>query len=421
MRYTNAIEKAKRDRFDLIQRQRVVFDKAEAEKRGMNPEERTEFDALDTNVKDHERRIGDMEKLNKEEEKENQDTEGADQSDEVNGARSARPDSGETRSGNGRREARAHARPEYRAAFEEFLKTGERRDVVMGTQASGGYLLAPVQTSEDIVKQVDNLVFIRQRARMYKVDKAQALGVRQMTTRLGDAAWTAEVGQLTADTTMTFGRRDLNPNLLAKLVTESYRMLQSGIDVEPVINEELAYKFAVAQENAFLNGNGTGQPLGAFVASASGIPAAQDYTSGTTAGFTADDLIAMRYAIKQPYLTDKKTSAWIFNRSIVAIIRALKDSYGQYLWRPGFAEDAPDTILDVPYGVSEYAPGTVATGNYVGILGNWKYYAIAEVKDFWIQRLNERYADVNEVGFIGRQFIDGSPVLGEAFVRLKLK
>ena len=420
-RYTAQIEKAKRDRFSLVEKQRALLDKAETETRSMTTEERSEFDKMNGTVEEHERRIGDMEKLNKEEDqKAEPDPDSGDDrgsTTTAGGARSARPGSGETRG----KETRAHATQAYRDAFRAFLETGEKRDVVMGTQASGGYLLAPVQTSQDIIKQVDNLVYIRPKARIYKVDKAQALGVRQMATRLSDAAWTAEVGQLTPDTSMAFNRRDLNPNLLAKLVTASIRLMESGVDVEAIINEELAYKFAIAEENGFLNGSGTSQPLGVFTPSAQGIPTTQDYTSGITGTFNADDLIAMRYSIKQPYLVDRKVAAWMFHRTVVAMIRTFKDAYGQYLWRPGFAENAPDTILDVPYGVSEYVPNAVATGNYIGILGNWKYYAIAEVKDFWIQRLNERYADINEVGFIGRQFIDGAPVLGEAFVRLKVK
>jgi HK97 family phage major capsid protein len=419
-RYTAQISQSKRDRFDLIQRQRSLVDRAEAEKRSMNPEERSEFDATNLVVEDHERRIGDMEKLNQEDELETPgDDDGVADSvvnDGYGGSRSARPGV-ETRA----KETRAHATKAYRAAYQHFLVTGERRDVTMGTNTAGGFLLAPIQTSEDIVKQCDNLVYIRQRARMYKVDKAQALGVRQMTTRASDAAWTAEVGQLTPDTTLAFGRRDLSPNLLAKLVTESIRMLVSGVDVEAVINEELAYKYSIAQENAYLNGSGSGQPLGAFVASALGIPAAQNVSSTGTATFVADDLVTMRYSLKQPYLTDMKKSAWIFNRTIVSKIRTLKASgTGQYLWQPGFANNAPDTILDIPYGVSEYAPNTMTTGSYVGILGNWGYYAIVEVKDMTIQRLVERYADINEVGFILRGFLDGSPVLGEAFARLKL-
>ena len=38
-----------------------------------------------------------------------------------------------------------------------------------------------------------------------------------------------------------------------------------------------------------------------------------------------------------------------------------------------------------------------------------------------MQRLNELYAGTNEVGFIGREYCDGMPVMGEAFVKLQFE
>jgi hypothetical protein len=45
---------------------------------------------------------------------------------------------------------------------------------------------------------------------------------------------------------------------------------------------------------------------------------------------------------------------------------------------------------------------------------------IADALSMQIQRLNELYAETNQVGFIGRWETDGAPVLEEAFVRVKL-
>jgi len=38
-----------------------------------------------------------------------------------------------------------------------------------------------------------------------------------------------------------------------------------------------------------------------------------------------------------------------------------------------------------------------------------------------VQRLDELYAEANQVGFISRSQVDGQPVLAEAFVRVKTK
>ena len=39
---------------------------------------------------------------------------------------------------------------------------------------------------------------------------------------------------------------------------------------------------------------------------------------------------------------------------------------------------------------------------YIGILGNFSHYWIADAMSMQIQRLNELYAETNQVGFIGR-------------------
>jgi HK97 family phage major capsid protein len=57
---------------------------------------------------------------------------------------------------------------------------------------------------------------------------------------------------------------------------------------------------------------------------------------------------------------------------------------------------------------------------YVGAFGDFSFYHIAEGMNFTVQRLDELYAITNQVGFIGRQEIDGMPALAEAFARVKL-
>jgi HK97 family phage major capsid protein len=101
-------------------------------------------------------------------------------------------------------------------------------------------------------------------------------------------------------------------------------------------------------------------------------------------------------------------------------IRKLKDGAGQYLWQPGITADMLDEILGIPIIVSEYAPSTFTTGKYVGILGDFSYYWIADALDMQVQRLVELYATTNQVGYIARFETDGMPVLSEAFVRVTL-
>jgi HK97 family phage major capsid protein len=80
----------------------------------------------------------------------------------------------------------------------------------------------------------------------------------------------------------------------------------------------------------------------------------------------------------------------------------------------------PDMLLGHPVDESEYVPNTFTTGLYVGALCNWSNYWIAELQGVELQRLVELYAGTSQIGFIGRMYADGAPVLAESFVRVKL-
>lgn len=407
-------------RATLVNEARAVLKRAEDEARDTTQEEDNQYDKIMEEVDKLKDRIDRLEKL---EETEGEMEEPAD--------RSGRPATGEERA----RTTNANA-AEVRSAFNAWARTGraapslrgnqslaaEFRDLqlgAIGTDTAGGYLVTPTQISDMVIKQCDDFTYIRKLAHIERVTEAKSLGVRQMTSRIDDFDWTTEITSVTQDTGQAFGIRDLTPNILTKLAKVSVRLLLASQDCSEIVTRELGYKFGLTQEKAFLTGSGSGEPLGAFTASASGIPTAQDVSSTGTATFIADDLFTVKYSIKQPYLMGPKCG-WILHRTIVSMIRKFKDNYGQYLWAPGIAPGAPDRIIDVPYYMSEWAPNTMTTGDYVAVVGNWDYYWIAEVTGFILQRLVERYADTNEVGFLARGFIDGSPVLGEAFARLKL-
>lgn len=301
----------------------------------------------------------------------------------------------------------------------------ETRDTVASTDSKGGYLALPLEISADIAKALDDRVWVRQLATVTPVRAAKKLGVRKLITRMADSDWTTEVAAVTEDTTQAFDRRDLEPQLVSKLAKASMRALAISSRPEEEINEELTYKFAVTEERAFLNGDGSGKPLGVFVASAAGISTGQDVTASSATAFTGDDLIDLKFTLREAYLNDPSL-AWVVSREFVKRARKLKvaSTTGgddlEYLWQPGLTEGAPDKILDIPYYMSEFAPNTFTTGLYVAVLGAWKHYRIAEMEAMLVQRLTERYAATNEVGFIGRRWVDGAPILEEAFVRLKL-
>lgn len=416
------IRKMLADRAKLVADQRALLDKADAEKRNLAADEETNYQNMDNEVdrltreierekkiearEDEIRRMGDIFRPNP------SGTPPEERFIEYRGQKIKLPVNSDVQ----------------QRGFSTFLSRGlsavggeELRALQADADIYGGFLVAPPQFVLKLIMAMDNEVFIRGLATVYPVTKAESLGAPSMDNDVADPTWTGEITAAGEDSTLSFGKRELTPHPLAKLIKVSEKLLRvSAMDVEGLVTQRLAYKFGITAENAYLNGTGVNSPMGVFHAATAGfgISTARDVSTGNTAtAFTTDGLIEALYSLKAQY---HPRATWIFHRSAVKMLRKLKDGEGQYIWNPDIKGGQPDMILGRPYKMSEYCPNTFTTGLYVGIIGDFSNYWIADALSMRLQRLNELYAATNQVGFIGRLESDGMPVLEEAFARVKL-
>lgn len=404
------INELRDERGRLVTEARGILDKAETEKRALTAEEQGKCDELITKQEEIRSSIEREEKL-------------------VSAERSAAADA-MTAQGGAKQEPENRsgdklASDEYRSAYAKLLtygKDGLNSDETRALQADsatvGGYLVMPQQMVAGLIKNIDDAVFIRGLATTFQVPNAASLGSATLTADPSAADWTAEILTGSEDSTMAFGKRELVPHPLAKLIKISNKLLRQVPGTESLVNGRLAYVFGIAQENAFMTGTGVNQPLGLFTASADGITTARDVSTGnTTTAFTVDGLIECKYSVKGQYM---RSGQWIFHRDAVKMLAKLKDGDGQYIWQPSKTAADPDMLLGNAVNMSEHAPNTFTTGLYAGIFGDFSHYWIADALNMQIQRLVELYAASNQTGLIGRMESDGMPVLAEAFARVKL-
>lgn len=309
-------------------------------------------------------------------------------------------------------------------AFRGFLRSGritpeERAALNAGTDTEGGYLVAPTTFVQGLLKNVDNMVFIKAASTNYALATAKSLGVITLDTDPDDFEWTTELGTGSEDTAMRFGKREFVPNPLAKRLKISKKLLRnSTMPIEQIVRDRLAYKLGITLEKNYLTGNGAKKPLGLYIASDDGIPTSRDVSTGNTStALTFDGLINAKYSVKAQYWPKAR---WNFHRDAVKSISLLKDGDGQYMWRPSVREGEPDTILGHGLMVSEYTPNTFTSGLYVGMFGDFSNYWTCDALDMQVQVLSELYAETNQDGFILRYEGDGAPALSEAFARVKL-
>lgn len=297
---------------------------------------------------------------------------------------------------------------EYRAAH------------TLGTDATAGYLTAPVEFVNELIVGLNNDVFMRQLANIVgPIGQAQSLGFPTVATDAADIDWTGEVTDAGEDNTLQFGRREFKPNRLAKVVKVSKTLIRHAPSPDKTILDRIKYKVSIAQENAYMNGDGSSKPLGVFQANANGINTDRDVSTGNTAtAVTFDGLTEAKYFVKGQYM---RNASWVMHRNLVKMIAKIKDGEGQYIWQPTVQIGQPDRLLGAPVYMSEYAPNTFTTGKYVAVYGDFKIgYWVCDSDDMYITVLNELYALGNQMGYVVEYFGDGAPVLPEAFARVKL-
>jgi len=320
-------------------------------------------------------------------------------------------------------------------AFQGYLLTGRATagsQVVYGDQEGmkvtlqadsdigGGFLVTPQMFVDQLIQDVDDMVFVRRYATKFTLTTADSMGAPSLETDMGDPTWTTELGTGSLDTSLEFGNRQLQPKPLARRIKVSRTLLRKAPRVESIVRERLAKKFAYVEENAFLNGTGANEPLGIFTVSddSKGLDTSIDVTTAKATSFEADDFIKMKYEFKQQYWGKLR---WCIHRDTVEEIAKLKDGEGRYIWDNGInTTDGIPRIVGSPVDMSEYAPHTMTAGLYVAALCYWPAYWIADALSMEVQVLAELYAETNQIGYIGRLECDGMPVHKEAFRRLKM-
>jgi HK97 family phage major capsid protein len=208
------------ERGKLVTEARAIVDKAEVEKRALTEEEKGKCDEL---IAQQEELRGNIEREQTIVEAERQAAE-----TEIRGkdaAKDAKKD--ETRLISPR------GTEEYRASFAKFLTAGEKslteqevRALQSDSDTAGGYMVASEQFISTLIAAIDNKVFIRGLATKFNVPSAQSLGAASLDNNPADADWTAEILTGSEDSTMSFGKRELTPHPLAKLIKISRKLLR---------------------------------------------------------------------------------------------------------------------------------------------------------------------------------------------------
>ena len=272
-----------------------------------------------------------------------------------------------------------------------------------GVDTDGGYLV-PEEYDRRLIDVLDGENIMRSLAT--KITTAGQHKINIAATK-PPAAWIEEGGALSfGDATFDQIYLDAYKLHVAIKVTEEL-LYDNAFGLENYIITQFGKALANAEEDAFLNGNGTGKPTGIFAANGGGQIAAT-----LTAAIKSDDLIDLVYGLKRPY---RKNASFIMNDATLASIRKLKDNNGAYIWQPSYKEGDPDRVLGYAVHTSSFAPANAIA------FGDYSYYNIGDRGSRSFAELRELFAGNGMVGYVAKERVDGKLILPEAVKILKLK
>lgn len=305
------------------------------------------------------------------------------------------------------------ATAEYKDSMLNALRSNFRRinNILQeGVDADGGYLV-PSEYDTRLIEGLTEENIIRKLATTIKTGAERKINIAASTPA---AAWIDEGGALTFGDAK-FEQINLDAHKLHVAVKVTEELLYDNVfNLESYILNKFAKALANAEEDAFLNGDGVGKPLGIFAATGGGEIGV---TAASATTITADEIINLIYALKRPY---RKSATFIINDQTLAILRKLKDGNGAYIWQPSYQVGEPDSLLGYPVYTSAYVP-TVAAGKPVIAFGDFSYYNIGDRGPRSFAELKELFAGNGMVGFVAKERVDGKLVLPETVQILKMK
>ncbi|MCE8546089.1 phage major capsid protein [Ruegeria pomeroyi] len=284
----------------------------------------------------------------------------------------------------------------HQKAFDAYLRSGdddalrgltlEGKAMSTAINSDGGYLVDP-QTAERIKAVLHSTASIRSIASVVHVE-ANSFDVLIDHTDIG-AGWADETAAASETGTPSIDRISIPLHELSALPKASQRLLDdSAFDIEGWLADRIANKFARAEAQSFINGDGVNKPRGflnhAAVDNDSWAWGNIGYVaSGVAAGVDADDIVDLVYALGAQY---RANGAFVMNSKTAGTIRKLKDADGRFLWSDGLAAGEPARLMGYPVVIAEDMPDP-ATDSYSIAFGDFNAgYTVAERPDLRVLR-----------------------------------
>ena len=290
------------------------------------------------------------------------------------------------------------ASPEHRSYLRAAIETRDLGTITTGSVTGGGQLvpqafysnLIEAQKSWGVITTIVNTKKTDTGAPM-KIAFANDTG-NQLSV-LGETAAVPEVDPALS------GIISSTDKCTTGVIKVSIEELQdSAFDLDSWIRDSFGKRYWRGVSSMLTNGSSTGnvQPItpGRSVT----------LSAGSTTSLAYTDLVNIYSALDPAYVA---TATWSVNSATRGVLMNVKDDYGRPLLTSA-VDGGLDYILGRPVVINQFQPNCAASVHGAILFGDFKQaYTFRSVGDLQIMRLNERYIDQGEVGFLGFARIGG--------------
>jgi HK97 family phage major capsid protein len=293
----------------------------------------------------------------------------------------------------------------------------EVRDQSKGTNSAGGYLV-PASFQATLINGMKSYGPMN-----------EAGAISWLTTSTGNQLqWptnddTANMGSmigeaaaLPAATDLVFGQvaLDAYKGTSGILKISSELLNDSELSIEAIIGAKLEERLGRLVNYQLTLGTGTNAPNG--LVTSLGTP---PLLTVANAVVTFDDLMSLDDQVDVAYSGGDK-GVYMFNQSTKTALRKLKDTTGNYIYQESTRVGDPDRVLGHRFFINNDM-ASIATGTVPVVFGDLTKYQARRVKGIVIKRLDERYADTDQVGFAAFIRFDGDLMDPRAVKGIKVR
>lgn len=235
-------------------------------------------------------------------------------------------------------------------------------------------------------------------------------GLRQFAEVIRTATG-EEMGWPTANDTGNKGRRigenkavaEGNPPVFGKttwyaygytsdaILVPYYLLEDSAFDLASVLGSMLGERLGRKTNEDNTLGTGAAMPNGIVPAATLGV------TAASATAISTDEIIRLEHSVDPAY---RNGAAYMMHDNVILALRLLKDGEGRYLWQSGVRDGKPDTLNGYQVGINMDMASSVAASAKTILFGQFSKFKIREVGSVRLYRLEERYRENDQDGFM---------------------